>query len=94
MNIVVEYILNKIDRGLYFDSHFIIDTVIRDSSDDYLTFVAKNQAKGKVTEYVHSELAKVIASFDGILVRRVSDAESYSYNIRGKASRCALWVKI
>ena len=93
MESTVEKIIAGIDKGIYFDSHFIIDTVIRDFSDVYLTFAAGHQAKDKVTEYVHSEIAKTISSFDGTLVQRVIEAESLSFNIRGNASKCALWVK-
>lgn len=93
MEKVVETILASIEKGLYFDSHFVIDTVIRDFSDDYLTFAAGHTARGKVTEYVHGEIAKTISSYDGTLVKRVVDAKSLSFNIRGNASTCALWIK-
>ena len=93
MKNAVEKILAGIDKGVYFDSHFVIDKVIRDFSDTYLTFAAENQARDKVTEYVHSEIAKTISSFDGTLVNRVADVKSLSFNIRGNASKCALWVK-
>ena len=97
MNETIENILAGIDKGTYFDSHFVIDTVIRNHSDAYLTFAASHKAKGKVTEYVHSEIAKVISLFedeDKGLVKRVERAESLSFNIRGNASKCALWVKV
>jgi|GEM_PF-1996363 len=89
----VEEIVRGIEKGVYFDSHFIIDTVIRDFSDVYLTYAVEKQASGKVTEYVHSEIAKLVSSFDGTLVGRVPDAESISYNVRGRASKCALWIR-
>jgi len=66
---------------------------MRDFSDVYLTFAANRTAKDKVTEYVHSEIAKTVSSFEDTLVKRVAGAESLSYNVRGKASKCALWVK-
>ena len=65
----------------------------KDYSDAYLTFVANNLASSKVTEYAHSEIAKIIASFRGILVKQFPN-QSMSYNIRGKASKCALWERI
>lgn len=93
MKNVVEQIIKGIDKGTAFDSHFVIDTIIKDYSDNYLTFVAKNIAKSKVTEYVHSEIAKIISSFSEILVEQLPN-KSISYNIRGKASKCALWKRI
>lgn len=93
MEAIIKDIIRKIEKGNIFDSHFIIDTLIRDYSDDYLRFAAENLVSSKVTEYVHSEIAKIIASFRGTLVEQISD-QSISYNIRGNISKCALWKKI
>lgn len=93
MRNIIENIIKLIEKGKYFDSHFIIDTIIKDYSDDYLEFAANHPAKSKRTEYVHSELAKIISSFEGDLVKQ-HESQSYSYNIRGKASFCALWERI
>jgi len=93
MKSILEQIIRGIDKGKAFDSHFVIDTIIREHSDDYLTFVASHKASSKVTEYIHSEIAKIIASFKGSLVQDLH-YKSLSYNIRGKASPCALWEKI
>ena len=93
MNSIVEQIIRRVDKGNAFDSHFVIDTIIREHSDEYLTFVAKHLASSKVTEYAHSELAKIIASFRGRLVQDLH-CKSTSYNIRGKASSCSLWERI
>lgn len=93
MKNIIAQIINKIDKGFVFDSHYVIDTVIRDHSDDYLKFVSHNLATSKITEYAHSELAKIIASFRGNLVN-ILPYKSISYNIRGKASPCALWERI
>jgi hypothetical protein len=93
MKNTIKKVIKDIDSGTYFDSHFIIDQVIRDFSDNYLKFAAAHQARSKVTEYVHSEIAKLISSLDGTLVSRVP-GNSISYNIRGKKSKCALWKKV
>lgn len=93
MNSIVKEIIRKVDKGNAFDSHYVIDTIIRDHSDEYLTFVANNLASSKVTEYAHSQIAKVIASFSEELVRKFPN-RSISYNIRGRASSCALWERI
>ena len=93
MKKIVEQIIKGIEKGTAFDSHFIIDTIIRNYSDNYLTFVANNLATSKVTEYAHSEIAKTIATFRGTLVKQFLN-QSISYNIRGKASKCALWKRV
>lgn len=93
MNSIVENIIRGIEIGNAFDSHYVIDTIIKDHSDDYLTFVANHLASSNVTEYAHSEIAKVIASFRRILVRDLPN-RSLSYNIRGNASLCTLWERI
>jgi len=93
MNSIVEQIIRRVDKGNAFDSHFVIDTIIRENSDEYLTFVANHLASSKVTEYAHSEIAKVIASFEGNYVQNLH-LKSTSYNIHGKVSACALWKRI
>lgn len=93
MESAVESVIRKVERGVYFDSHFVIDTIIRDHSDAYLTFAAERIPRDMVTEYVHSEIAKIISAYNGSLVERVEGAESMSYNIRGNASTCALWIR-
>lgn len=91
----VQEIISKINKGNYFDSHYVIDTLIRDYSDDYLRYAAGNVLDSDfgVTEHLHTKIAKIIASFEGTLLRRQSDY-SHSYNIRGKASTCVLWERI
>lgn len=76
-------------KGKYFDSHYVIDTIIKEHSDEYMAFVRANSGP---TEYVHSEIAKLIR--DSRLVVRVSKGEdSYSYNIHWKPSFCVLWQR-
>ena len=94
MNEAVEEIIRSVETGLYFDSHFVIDTLIRDYSDVYLAYAAANPATGKITEHLHGAIAKIIGTFDGTLVSRVHDSQSKSYNIRGRASTCVLWKRV
>lgn len=93
MQTIIETIVSDIKRGNMFDSHYIIDKVIRDYSDQYLSFASTHLATGKITEYAHSELAKLISSLEGRLVEQ-QQSKSISYNIRGNASECALWKRI
>lgn len=92
MREIIENIIKGIDKETAFDSHFIIDTLIKDYSDDYLTFVSAHLTTSGITEYAHSEIAKLITPFEGSIVERLP-RQSWSYNIRGKASKCALWAR-
>jgi hypothetical protein len=93
MRNIIEDIISKVSIGLAFDAHFVIDTIIREHSDDYLLFAERHSANSRRAEYVHSELAKIIASFEGSLIERLDD-RSWSYNIRGNASPCTLWRRV
>ena len=93
MEAIIMEIILPINKGVMFDSHFIIDKVIREHSDDYIRFVSSNLAESKVTEYAHSQLAKVIGIFENRLVAQ-QVAKSLSYNIRGNDSECALWLRV
>ncbi|MCW5212575.1 hypothetical protein VU04_06660 [Desulfobulbus sp. TB] len=97
MKSIVEKIIRGVNKGHVFDSHYVIDTIIRNYSDDYLIFAAKNPASAKCTEYLHGNIAKLIASFEGkdeeSCVQKLP-YRSLSYNIRGNVSSCALWKRI
>ena len=93
MEAIVKQIIGRIESGVAFDSHFVIDTLIKEHSDDYLRFAAENLALSGVTKYVHSEISKIILSLEGEAVEKLP-YDSLSYNIHGDASRCALWRKL
>lgn len=92
MDAAINSIVSAIPSQMAFDAHYVIDTLIRDYSDTYLLFARSITARSHVTPYMHSEIAKKIDSLDGSLIDRQSN-KSYSYNIRGNASDCTLWVK-
>ena len=93
MRKLIQDAILRVPVGMAFDAHFIIDTIIRRCSDDYLRFAEAHPAGNKRTEYVHSQLSKVIADFEGSLIERL-DARSFSYNIRGNSTDCTLWRRI
>jgi len=84
-------IIQNIKKGVVFDSHYIINTLIIENTDTYLKFAAEHKAESKFTEHIHSEIAKLISSSKDI---KDSGKNSLSYNIHGKASECRLWEKI
>ena len=93
MNIqqAIEAIIFAVTPGLMFDSHYVIDTLIKEHSDDYLAFAAQRLPAGQITSYLHSEIAKIIGR-TGFATQ--AGVQSLSYTIHGTASPCALWQRV
>ncbi len=90
----IETILQDIEVGCFFDSHFVVDRIIRDFSDDYLRIAQNtNPSTEKLTLRVHQQIGNMIARFKGELVER-QNGQSWSMNIHGNESSCALWKRI
>jgi hypothetical protein len=92
MQPTVESIVRAIPTGLVFDSHYVIDTLIKDHSDIYLRFAAQTNPAGQVTEYIHAQIAGIIRDLGANLVTRPG-LQSWSYTIHGTASKCELWQR-
>jgi len=90
MENVIRGIIEKIPRGVAFDSHYVIETLIKDYSDDYLRFATGRSPEEPVTATMHGAIAQIIFSCN--LVRQLPQ-QSISYNIHGNPSQCALWQK-
>ena len=90
----IRNILNEINSGFIFDTHFVIDQLISLYSDEYLDFACSVNASDKKTSLVHGFIGKEIDKFvkEG-LIENVPN-ESWSKNIHGKASKCTAWKKI
>jgi hypothetical protein len=90
---ILRDILENIPRGFMFDSHFVIQRMIKNHSDAYIRFVAR-YAKGKEpTLNAHQRIGQEIKKFDGRIVEK-QKKDSWSENIHGNASSCALWKRI
>ena len=97
----IKEIIKDIQSGNIFDSHFVINHLISDHSDEYLLFASelinsrKATEQGDITAYVHSRISKKIG--ESSLVTRVElngeKEEFWSDNIRGNANECAGWRK-
>jgi len=87
----IEIIIGEIEPGVMFDSHYVINALIKDYSDEYMHFIKGHFGASGTTEHVHGEIAKHIR--DSGLVTRIP-GDSLSYNIRCKSSRCALWKRV
>ena len=88
----IEAIIREIPKGLFFDSHAVIQLLIEKHTVEYLQ-AYQQQA---TVESFHSNLAKEIDAFtqpaNGQLIERMGDA--YSKNIHDEYSRCACWKKL
>ena len=87
--------LAEIPGGVVFDSHFVIQQLQR--NDAYIDATANFAGGERTTEPAHGHIAQVIAAFAarGELIERMGEGErpmvSWSLNIHGTPSRCALW---
>ncbi|NQU05525.1 MAG: hypothetical protein HQ568_05480 [Calditrichaeota bacterium] len=93
MEDTIRAILTEIKTNRVFDSHFIIENVIKDHSDSYLDYASQISAASQRTLVVHGNIGKIISSFEGALVEK-QPFESISYNIHGNVSGCACWKKL
>lgn len=88
----VEKIVNEIPVGFIFDSHYVIQCMIKDYSDDYLNFCSGFKGNN-ITLTSHQQIGHQIARLEGMLVKRQS-SQSWSMNIHQNGSECALWGRI
>ncbi|NLC93671.1 MAG: hypothetical protein GX677_09475 [Treponema sp.] len=87
-NTIRTIIQNQIPKNCVFDAHSIIEFLIQNQSDIYLSSHQNNWT----TEYYHSEISKTIASFEGLLINRVGNC--WSLNIHKKFTENICWVNL
>ena len=87
----IRQVIEQIEPGHIFDSHFVIAMLIRDHSNEYIRFAASFPQAGFTTENMHSHLSKQIP-LCGIPVIR-QQPQAWSVNIHGIAGPCACWRK-
>jgi len=94
----IQKIIEGVKPGKIFDSHYVINQLISDYSNEYLIFASElinSQKTKKITAYVHSQISKKIGA-SGLVTRMKSNdkkEKSLSDNIRKKPSECAGWRK-
>jgi len=93
MKNAIQEIIKKVPKGKIFDSHYVINQLISDYSDEYLTFVSSVADSSRKTVSVHGLIGKEIKNLSD-LVEQVGEAgDFWSDNIRGNASECTGWRK-
>jgi len=89
----IEQILQDIQIGCFFDSHYVTNQLTSGYSDEYLGIAQRIKSKENLTLRTHQRIGNEIAKFKDRLVER-QPGESWSVNIHGKANSCALWKRI
>lgn len=90
----IETELAKIDGGVCFDSHHIIKQLVKNHTDEYLSYAASIGAPGdlKKVETIHGLLAKEIGKCTELI--RDTKMDISSENIHGSLSSNRLWEKV
>ncbi len=87
----IKKIIEDIPKGCIFDSHFIINELIKKYSDQYLYFVKKFIKKdNQITLILHGQIGKEINKLNNI--KKIGD--SWSENIHKTPSKCTCWEKL
>ena len=92
MDNAIREIIDGIKSGLYFDSHFVINQLIRNHSDAYLRYAQEFKADvSDITLVMHGQI--------GLKIGRLTDkvekvGDSLSENIHTNIGECACWRKL
>jgi len=74
MKKVIETIIQKeIPKGKFFDAHSIIEYLVQNESDVYLS----SHKEDWTTEYYHSHISSIIAEFENNLIQRQGESHLY-----------------
>jgi hypothetical protein len=92
MKNAIQEIIKKIPKGKIFDSHYVINQLIADHSDEYLAFAS--QVKTHKTATVHGLIAQEIKQLSDLVKQEGETGDFWSENIRGNASECTGWRKL
>lgn len=87
-NTIETIIQEQIPKGFIFDAHSIIEYLIQNQSDIYLS----SYKNGWTTDYYHSKISKEIAHFEDTILKRAG--QSWSLNIHKKFSPNVCWTKL
>ncbi len=93
MQNAIRQILTTIQPNHIFDSHFVIDQLIANFSDEYIRFVSQYANGGQPTVVAHGHIGQIISGFSGELVEQL-EQKAWSKNIHGNASECTCWRKL
>jgi hypothetical protein len=89
----IREIIDRVQSGHIFDSHYVIEELIKKYSDDYLEFASSISCSLNRTLTVHGNIAQEIARLEPAIISRMKEL-SWSNNIHGNASSCICWKKL
>jgi len=87
-NTIETIIQEQIPKECVFDAHSIIEYLIQNQSDIYLS----SYKNGWTTDFYHSVISKEIAHFENTILERVG--QSWSLNIHKNFSPNVCWIKL
>ncbi|MDR0516454.1 MAG: hypothetical protein LBH25_05345 [Fibromonadaceae bacterium] len=93
MKNAIQEIIKKVPKGKIFDSHYVINQLISDYSDEYLAFASSVAGSKKKTNTVHRLIGEEIKKFSDLIEQVGEVGDFWSDNIRGNASVCTGWRK-
>ena len=93
MKNAIQEIIEKVPKGKIFDSHYVINQLISDYSDEYLIFASSIADSEKKTVSVHGLIGKEIKKLSDLVEQVGEVGDFWSDNIRGNASVCTGWRK-
>ncbi|MCF7889302.1 MAG: hypothetical protein K9L78_04190 [Victivallales bacterium] len=91
MQNAIESIINEVPNGCIFDTHHVINQLIKRYSDSYLSY-ANGLSTNNITNILHMEIAKIINEHSNGLIQKVG--YSWSETIHGGSGKCACWKKL
>lgn len=92
MKNAIRAIVDEIPSGRIFDSHFVINRLIKHYSDEYLLFATTINATTDKTLAVHGKIGQEIAKLSDSIVNQLP-YQAWSENIHGNPSDCTCWQK-
>lgn len=87
-NTIQTIIQSEIPKECIFDAHTIINYLIQNHNDIYLSSCNNKWT----TAFYHSEISKTIATLEGSILKRLG--ESWSRNINSHFSQNKCWIKL
>jgi hypothetical protein len=82
-------ILQKIPAGKIFDTHLVIEYLLQEYSDVYLSSFSH-----RAMPAYHGYIGQIVDSFAGKGVISTQIGKSWSINIRKQFSECTCWKKL
>ena len=91
MENALRIIVDGVPQGCIFDSHFVINELVKRFSDEYLSFASRFAGGQQPTLAARGQIGQEINKLDRTVIERIGDA--WSENIHKTPSLCTCWKK-